>query len=191
MLETSAPTSDAPSGPSASATAAPLASCRLRGLRAGFTGAQPGAGNIVGVITLRNPAADACRLDHTVQLLGLDSAGVPVLQRATLQSPPASPPVVLRARTVAPAPGSAPPSGTTIVSGTTIAAITIAGEYRDEASRKDGLCAPQDEVIPASWKVTMNGQSTVVPNLDRHGPDGPGRIEACLGAFHTAPQSSY
>jgi hypothetical protein len=67
--------------------------------------------------------------------------------------------------------------------------VLIAGEYRDGPT-PNGLCPPHDEVIPANWKVTLDGESTVVPNLDPRGPNGPGRIEACLGAFHTGPQST-
>ncbi|MDX6230869.1 MAG: hypothetical protein QOI76_4259 [Frankiales bacterium] len=159
-----------------------LPSCVLSQLRAAFAGAEPGAGNIIAAITLRNPGPAPCRLDRPVLLRGLDASGHAVRQSMALQSAPASPVLVLTARTLVPAAGSY------AASGHTMAVVPIVGEYRDGPSA-DGRCPAGDEVRPVSWELTLGGQSTLVPNSNPHAANGPGGVEACLGAFHTAQQS--
>jgi hypothetical protein len=155
----------------------------LRQLRAAFTGAEPGTGNIIAVIDLRNPGAVACQLDRPVLLLALDAVGHPVHRATVLKSAPPSPALVLTERTTAPAPGSH------VAAGHTTAVVLIIGDYRDGPAR-DGSCPATDEVRPASWKLTLGGQSTLVPNSNPHSPNGPGGAEACLGAFRVHDQSS-
>jgi hypothetical protein len=158
-------------------------SCLLSQLRATFTGAEPGAGNIIAAIDLWNPGAVACQLDHPVLLLALDAAGHPAHRATVLRSAPTSPSLVLTERTAAPSPGSE------VAAGHTTAVVLVIGDYRDGPA-PDGSCPPGDEVRPASWKLTLGRESILVPNSNPHSPNGPGGAEACLGAFHVHDQSS-
>ncbi len=158
-------------------------SCRIKDLAVAFVGGGPGAGNIIGLISLRNISPVPCLLDRPVTLLGLDATSTPVLATAILRSEPASPALLLTART------PAPPRGVATPPGQTIAAVVIAGEYRDGPA-PNGMCPRQDEVTPKYWRVTLDAETVVVHNADPGGANGPGSIEACLGAFHTQPQST-
>jgi hypothetical protein len=159
--------------------------CNLTQLAVTFDGGGEGAGNQLGLLTLWNVGPTICVLDAPVGLVALAASGRPLPQVAPMQSAPASPPLVLPART--PAPGADVQPG----DGPVGAAISIRGEYRDDPYAPDGMCTTAHEVRPASWKVYIGKTSITVPNTSTNPMTGINGIEGCRGAIAAEPQSRY
>ncbi len=62
------------------------------------------------------------------------------------------------------------------------AQLLLAGEYRDDPSAPNGLCAAGNETTPVYWRVRLLSHSWDVHNYDHNGFGGSGRfqsIESC------------
>lgn len=130
--------------------------CAAAQLRLGYRGSEPGAGNDIGTITVRNASARPCWLSGPIRLSGLDRAGHVVtmtiaystFQQATRNPGRASRGAVLR-------PGF-------------IASVHVLAEYRDDPNGWRGLCATRHQIEPATWQVVLpSGAGLSVRNADR------------------------
>ncbi|HEY6276240.1 MAG TPA: hypothetical protein VIX86_07895, partial [Streptosporangiaceae bacterium] len=137
----------------------PAPACTARQLAAGFTGAQPGAGNDMGSIVVRDIGAVPCTLPGPLRLTGLGVAGRPVT--GTVSSTVAGPAVL--------SPGAAPVSRLgRLAPGELVGTLLLAAEYRDDPASPDGLCTAH-QVAPARWRITLPaGPAITVPNAVAH-----------------------
>lgn len=148
--------------------AAPLAPCRTADLRTTFRGGGLGTGNDFGTLVVWNAGDRPCRLRGRAGFTASwatggrdEAAGTdrPVLVSADL-----------------PARSPAPRAGADLSGGPYLQAF-LQGPERDDPRRPDGLCRAQDELTPASLRLTVGGVVLVQPNRD---PD-PGQVPAVYG----------
>jgi hypothetical protein len=154
----------------------PARACTAGQLAAWFTGAQPGAGNDLGGIIVRDTGAAPCTLTGPLRLTGLDLAGRPVTSTVT---DPVTGPAVL-------SPDAAPVSRQgRLAPGELVGTLLLAAAYRDDAASPDGLCTAH-QVAPARWRLTLPaGPALTVPNAVPHwaGPSlaPQGGLTTCRG----------
>jgi hypothetical protein len=150
--------------------------CTAGQLAAGFGGAQPGAGNDLASIVIRDTSAAACTLAGPLRLTGLGAAGQP---DTTTVSYPVSGPAIL-------SPGAAPASRQgRLAPGELAGTMLLAAPYRDDPASPNGLCTAH-QVAPAGWRITLPaGPAITVPNAVPHWAGGgltpDGGLTTCRG----------
>jgi hypothetical protein len=159
----------------------PAPACTAGQLAADFTGAQPGAGNDLGGIIIRDTGAAPCTLAGPLRLTGLDRAGQPVTSVVT--GPVTGPAVLSPHAAPAGRPGRLAP-------GELVGSILLIAAYRDDAASRNGLCTAH-QVVPARWRIALPaGPAITVPNAAAHGPNGgltpDGGLTTCRGRVGVA-----
>ncbi|HEX5190015.1 MAG TPA: PASTA domain-containing protein [Streptosporangiaceae bacterium] len=160
--------------------------CVAGQLELSYLGGGAGAGNDFGTLLIGDRSSRPCTLTGPLHVSGLDLAGRKVT--ATVGYPVTgvavlSPGIGTVARS---SPGG---TGTGMHPGDLTGVSTLRAEYRDGPAGVDrGLCAPL-WVVPASWRVTLaGGTSLVVANINRHdrGLVPSGGLVTCRGRLDGA-----
>ena len=151
--------------------------CVASQLAATFWEGLVGAGNMFGTILLRNTSASACSMEGAQTFYGVDAQG----RRDTpgMSQPYTLARVVLPSRTPAPSETAGPTPGAYLE-------ISIIGGYRDDGTDGgiNGLCTAANEVVPATFVVTLGSVTLRVANYSPvAGWAGFHSIEGCHGAI--------
>ncbi len=151
--------------------------CTASQLRLSYRGSEPGAGNDLGVIVVRDASARPCLLAGPIRLTGLDRAGHPVTMTiAYRQFQPGTGRLAARA----------------VLRRGLVASVHVWAEYRDDPHGWRGLCARRHQIEPSRWRLVLpSGARISVHNAD---PANPTRILTadnglltCKGQLDTAP----
>ena len=131
-----------------------------------YLGGEAGAGNDFGTLLIGDRSPRPCTLEGPLHVTGLDRNGQKVTSTARFP--------VAGVTVLSPGVGTVTRSGpggalTGLNPGDLTGIVTLQAEYRDGPARVDnGLCAPL-WVVPASWRVTLQDEtSLVVANVDRN-----------------------
>lgn len=153
--------------------------CRASQLQLSYRGGGAGMGNDFGEIVFRNVAPSPCSLIGPLQVTGASAAGRSVTNTVTAT---VAAPGVLEPDTPPARAGAALPSGAI--------AWPLRAEYRDDPTGPNGLCVGH-YVIPAHWRVRLDGGSVVVvPNADSGNPvrglSSSGGLVTCRGRLRAS-----
>jgi hypothetical protein len=126
--------------------------CAASQLRLSYRGSEPGAGNDLGVIVVRDVSARACWLAGPIRLAGLDRTGRVVTMTIAYRQFQQ---------------GAGRPAAGAVLRPGFVASVPLAAEYRDDPQGWRGLCAQRHRFEPATWRVTLpSGSRMTVPNAD-------------------------
>jgi hypothetical protein len=163
----------------------PEPACRPRQLALNYLGGEPGTGNDLGAMVLRDVSAKPCELAGPLTVTGLDSAGLRVT--VTVKTPVTGPAIL--------SPGATMDHAGRPAASALVEAISLIAEYRDDPKSPSGaLCTPH-WIVPASWSVGLPGGGHVSgPNASPGDPSKlvpSGGFVTCRGKFSVPAPANY
>jgi hypothetical protein len=164
----SATRTDGPTGSSAKQSVRPpptishpdAVPCTASQLSFSYVGGGRSGGSNFGGIDIADTSDNACSLTGVVTVTALDASMVTIQAEAGWVNSITSPGIYLSAH------GSIPKQVSSVPSRDYWAVLELGGDYRDDPTATNGLCAPQNEVTPAYWRITAAGASRDVANSD-------------------------
>jgi hypothetical protein len=154
---------------------ATLQPCALSDLAFDYYSGGLGMGSDFGEILIRDISPQPCTFSGAVGLTGVSADGTP---RTATQRYSTSSPLSLSART------PALDNNGDLPTGATAAHLHLAAGYRDDPTSADGLCT-RNEVVPASFRLTLLGGTRLVPNVDDQASPGEHSLFTCKGQLDT------
>lgn len=146
--------------------------CTTHALKIAYRAGSEAAGNNFGSIQIVNVSNAPCALNGSMTIEPLDDAGSPMKVLPGWNNRLKFDDVILTAH------GALPGANGVTQPGQHWAEVMLGGDARDNPAAANGLCAADDVVTPARWK--LGGiVSRIIPNLDTSAPSGHGGISAC------------
>lgn len=158
--------------------------CTLNQVALAYRGGGLATGNDFGSIVVRDVSPTACTLMGKIAVTPLDRRGHPITIRSgePLDVTVPAPGIGLTPNATAPIAGQNLPAGMVEPS------VVLSGGERDDPEPPNGICAPTNEVQPASWRVSLLGGTLTVENRDVSAPTEEGfaaGLYGCRGSFGT------